>query len=344
MLAGSPPRAIATGIVSPRATSSRQCAAPTLCRCQCIATSFLPSTCTRYMPTFLTAVFGSRVITPASVMYGPPSSGQQMGIGSSARFTSAPWSTVFWEGARPPTALGGNLATSASCGSMASLPSSVSGTLRFRSAAIRSPISSRHSTPSASAMRRSEPNRLTATGWRERPPVTSVGCSNRSAGPPPCDFMQRSAISVISRFTETGRSTRTSAPVASIAPRKARRLSSAMMDGADPAGEQLEAHVAEPGRLDPAREGGRLGELEHRLWQVGIGVSMFRHRAADGGEQTAETEQVEGAEPRAARGGELEHHDAGPGLEDPRRLSQPGVEVGEVADAERAHGAVELRV
>ena len=41
MLAGSPPRAIATGIRSPRAAMSRQCAAPTLWRCQCMA-SVLP--------------------------------------------------------------------------------------------------------------------------------------------------------------------------------------------------------------------------------------------------------------------------------------------------------------
>src|SRR5256886_12223082 len=221
-------------------------------------------------------------------------------------------------------ALGGNLATCASCGSMASLPSSVSGTLRFRSAAIRSPISSRQSTPSASAMRRSEPNRLTATGWRERPPPASVGCSNRSAGPPPGDFMQRSAISVISRFTDTGRFTRTSIPAASIAPMKARRLSSAMMDSADPAGEQLEGDVPESRGLEPPRQRVRLGKLEHRRWQVGIGVPMFRHRAADGGKQATKVEEVEGAEQAPTRRGELEHHEPRAGLEDPRRLLQPG--------------------
>ncbi len=87
---------------------------------------------------------------------------------------------------------------------MASLPRRVSGTLRFKSAAMRSPISSRQSTPNASAMRRADPNRLTATGWRDAAPPASVGRVNNSAGPPPGDFMQRSAISVISLFTETG--------------------------------------------------------------------------------------------------------------------------------------------
>src|SRR6266704_6504223 len=295
------------------------------------------------MPTLRTPVLGSRVITPARVMYGPPSSGQQMGIGRSARFTSAPRSTVAWQGARPPIVFGGNLATSASCGSMASLPNRVSGTLRFNSAAIRSPISSRHCTPSASAMRRSEPNRLTATGRRAAPPPESVGCWNRSAGPPPGDFMQRSAISVISRFSDTGRSTRTSIPAASIAPMKARRLSSAMMDGADPAGEQLEGDVPESRGLEPPRQRVRLGKLEHRRWQVGIGVPMFRHRAADGGQQATKVEEVEGAEQAPTRRGELEHHEPRPGLENPRRLREAGIQVGQVADAEGDHGAVELR-
>jgi hypothetical protein len=70
--------AMQTGMVSPRSAISRQCAAPTLCRCQCIAIVRGPSTCTRYMPTFRMPRFGSREITMGSVMYGPPSSGQQV--------------------------------------------------------------------------------------------------------------------------------------------------------------------------------------------------------------------------------------------------------------------------
>src|SRR5258706_5864592 len=53
-ISGSPPNAIATGMVSPRSAITRQCAAPTLCRCQCMAREFFPSTCTRYIPTFRT--------------------------------------------------------------------------------------------------------------------------------------------------------------------------------------------------------------------------------------------------------------------------------------------------
>src|SRR2546425_1258983 len=51
MLAGSPPSAMATDIVSPRSAITRQCAAPTLWRCQCIARVLGPSTWTRYIPT-----------------------------------------------------------------------------------------------------------------------------------------------------------------------------------------------------------------------------------------------------------------------------------------------------
>src|SRR5919109_4079017 len=96
--------------------------------------------------------------------------------------------------------------------------------------------------------------------------------------------MQRSATSVISLSTETGCATRTSSPRASIAWIRARRLSSAMMDGADPAGEQLVPDVTEAGAAEPPRQGAGIRECEHGLWQVGIGVPMFRHHPADRGE------------------------------------------------------------
>src|SRR5881397_4381752 len=128
-------------------------------------------------------------------------------------------------------------------------------------------------------MRRSDPKRLIATGYRDLPPLVRVGWVNNSAGPPPADFMQRSAISVISLSTDTGCATRRRSPAASIAPTKARRLSSAMVDGADPAGQELEAHVREAGRAHAGGERLGLGERLHRLWQVGIGIPMFGHRA-----------------------------------------------------------------
>src|SRR5437773_2752827 len=277
-------------------------------------------------------------------MYGPPSSGQQIGTGSRVRSTSAPLRTIAWHGGRPETVLGGNLATSASRGSIASLPIRLSGTLRFRSSAMRDPMSSRQATPSASAMRFSDPNRFTATGWGDGAPPTSVGRVNSSAGPPPGDVMQRSAISVISLSMETGRSTRARSPPASMAAMNCRRLSSAMMNGADPAGAQLVRDVPETGGAQPLGEGLRLGKREHRLWQVGVGLSMFGHRAADGREHAPEIEEVERAQRREPRRRELQHDESRPRPQYAVRLAQSLVQVGQVADAEADGGAVEQRV
>ena len=83
-----------TGIFSPRSAISRQCAAPTLWRCQCIASVFLPVCMMRYMPTLRMPRFGSRVITIGKVMYAPPSSGQHLMSGSLSRSTSSPCQTT----------------------------------------------------------------------------------------------------------------------------------------------------------------------------------------------------------------------------------------------------------
>src|SRR2546423_1852680 len=81
----------------------------------------------------------------------------------------------------------------------------------------------------------------------------------------PGDVMQRPATSVICLSTDTGCVPRASSPRALSAPRKSRRLSSAMMHGADPAGQELVADLQEPGALEPAREAVRVGKVEHRL-------------------------------------------------------------------------------
>src|SRR5947208_1435860 len=117
-----------------------------------------------------------------------------------------------------------------------------------------------------------------------------------------------------------------------------------MMQDADPAGEQLVADVTEAGRGEPVRERVGVGELEHRLWQVGIGVPMFRHRPADRGEHAPEVEHVQCAQRREPRRGELEHHETRARPEHAMRLPQPGVQIREVPDSERAHRAVEPAV
>ena len=199
MEAGSAPSAITTAIVSPRSAISRQCAAPTLCRCQCMATVFFPVCITRYIPTFRMPRFGSFVMTIGSVMYAPPSSGQQVMMGSASRSTSSPRQITCWQGGVPLTIRGGNFATSIRRGSIDSLPMIPSGTLRSISCVMRSPWSSRCSTPSDIAIRDIEPNRLIPTGKRDREPSRRMTCSNRRAGPPPGIFITRSLISHSSR-------------------------------------------------------------------------------------------------------------------------------------------------
>src|SRR5437667_6268178 len=333
---------MATGIFSPRSAITRQCAAPTLCRCQCIANVFLLSTCTRYIPTFLTPDSGFLVITPPNVMYAPPSSGQQTGTGNCARSTSDSWSTVLWQAGRP-TVLGGNFAISARRGSIASLPSRPSGTLSAINSAIRAPTWSRHSTPSASDMRCSEPKRLTATGYLDFPPVRSVGCVNSSAGPPPGDFMQRSATSVIPLSTDTGRVTRVRSPDLSIAATNSRRLSSAIVDRADAARQALEPDARESRGSEPLGQCLRLRKCEHRLWQVGIGVAMFRHEPPDGGQNSPEVAEVDRAQRREPGRGEFEDDEPRAGFQDAGRFAEAPVEVGEIAYAKSHQRAVEPR-
>src|SRR5437773_5081737 len=192
-------------------------------------------------------------------------------------------------------------------------------------------------------MRRSEPNRLTATGYRDFPPVRSMGWVNSSAGPPPGDFMQRSATSVISLSTETERVTRVRSPALSIAATNSRRLSSAIVHGADAAGQALEPDARESGRSKPLRQRLRLGKGEHRLWQVGIGVSMFRHEPADGGQNPAKVEQVNRAQGREARRGELEEDETRARFEHSCGFAQAPVQVGEIAYAKSHQRAVEPR-
>ena len=74
------------------------------------------------------------------------------------------------------------------------------------------------STCNASAIRRSEPMVLIATGKRDGLPSIS-GFSKSSALPPPGDFISRSAHSVIASFVSTGALMRWSSPAFSSARR-----------------------------------------------------------------------------------------------------------------------------
>ena len=204
---------------------SRQCAAPTLWRCQCMASESGPRTWTRYMPTLRMPRFGSTEMTIGSVMYGPPSSGQVVRIGSFITSISPPRQTTSWHGGVPFMRRGGNFETSSRRGRSPSLAIRPSGTLRSSSLVMRCPISSRSSTPRAIDMRRIEPKRLMATGQGERVPSWRMTCSKSSALPPPGCFMTRSAISQSSSLAATGCVMRASSPSVSRAAMNAERES-----------------------------------------------------------------------------------------------------------------------
>src|SRR5437773_5612870 len=155
--------------------------------------------------------------------------------------------------------------------------------------------------------------------------------------------MQRSAISVISLSTATGCITRVRSSDFSMASTKSRRLSSAIVHGADAARQPLEADAREPRGDETLRQRLGFGEREHRLWQVGIGVSMFRHEPADGGENPAKVEQVNRAQGREARRGELEDDETRARFEHSCGFAQAPVQVGEIAYAKSHQRAVEPR-
>ena len=185
-MAGCEPITTATGT---RPCESRRCAAPSLWICQCIIAVRLSTFWMRYMPQLRAPVTGSWLKTSGSVTKGPPSSGQQVRIGSRSRSGSS--SQTSWQGPSL-TIFDENEASSRSLPSAFILATTPWGGWRSISVSMRSPSASRLSVPSAMHMRRSVPNWLISTG--RRLPATFV---NSSAGPPA--FETRSAISVISR-------------------------------------------------------------------------------------------------------------------------------------------------
>jgi len=94
---------------------------------------------------------GSRVITMGSVMYGPPSPGQVVMMGSLPR--SGLVSTTSWQGA-DDTVRGMAVATRPSFGSMRILSSKPAGGCDLTRSEMARACWSRSSTPSAQDMRR----------------------------------------------------------------------------------------------------------------------------------------------------------------------------------------------
>ena len=195
--AGSPPRAMAQGIRSCLwARASRSWSAPPLCRCQCIPSVRSSNFCRRYMPTLRAPLTGSRVMTCGRVMYGPPSSGQQVRMGSRSSDGSSVMTTS-WHGARR-TRLGPRpmLCSAASI----SLPRFIIAPIpcgRRGSTSLPSlwRTSSRSSTPRARAIRRAEPKALISTGMVLPATFSKSSALFCASGP----LLTRSVISVISR-------------------------------------------------------------------------------------------------------------------------------------------------
>ena len=144
------------------------------------------------------------MITAGSVMYGPPSPGQQVMIGSESRLGGS--STISWQGP-DDTDLGRESASDFSRPSARSLSIMPSGGAISSTSETRSPSWSRSSTPNAMQALRRVPNWLITTGSWE--PLT---LRKKSAGPPALTV--RSVISVISRCGSTSASTSCNSPAA----------------------------------------------------------------------------------------------------------------------------------
>ena len=171
-------------------------------------------TCMRYMPQLRIPVSGFFVKTMGSVIYRPPSCGQQCRIGNSSsenpsrRITSftGPSFTIF----------GKNEPISASFGSIFSLPKRPCGFFISRYSEMRAATSFTESTCSAISILRVLAKAFTNTGT-----LLPLGFSNSNAGPPV--FTARSANSVISRYGSTSKGIRFSSLFFSSARTKSRK-------------------------------------------------------------------------------------------------------------------------
>ena len=214
---GSAPMAIATSMRVLDSPLRRQCSAPPLCSCQCMPSVCESKTCKRYMPMFRLPLAGSWVNTNGMVMYGPPSSGQQVGMGRPSSVGAAV-STMSCTG--PARTVRGPMrpmcTISPRVRSLPQMPAGGGLMARSSRCSRRVSNSDQSSMPRAHAIRCWVPSRLIASGTSE--PFTF---SNSSAGP--SAFITRSAISVISRCGSTSTWIRRSCPCFSTWSIKARR-------------------------------------------------------------------------------------------------------------------------
>src|ERR1044071_6011365 len=113
------------------------------------------------------------------------------------------------------------------------------------------------------------------------------------------------------------------------------------MDRAHAAEQQLVSYPIESSRSHPFGQLPRPGKRPYRLWQPGVGISMFRYEPSDQRQDMAGVREVQRPERLARRGGEFQNHQACLRFEHPRGFAEPGVEIDEVPDAEADRGALE---
>src|SRR6267154_1132367 len=151
----------------------------------------------RYIPTFRFPVSGFLVNTSGNVMNRPPSCGQHFRIGKSNRLTSLPFWITSLQGP-VLTPFGKNDPSSASFGNILTLSKNPCGVSIFKNPWIRSATSSSSFTSNASAIRRTLPNALINSGYRD-----PFGLSNSSAVffVPPASSRLFSSSPVLGRHT-----------------------------------------------------------------------------------------------------------------------------------------------
>ena len=230
MLAGSPPSAMTTGIRSPRSAISRQCAAPTLCRCQCIASVFAPQHLDPVHPDVADAArrIGRDHHRQGDVAPAVPRPGgeeRDLRRDRPRRRAGRPPGRA----ARPPFTRGGNLPISASLGSIASLPNSPSGTLRLSISEMRSPMLVEVVDAERQAHPAHRAEEVDGDRLRAPPAVLEQDVLEQERGPAARALHARGRRSRRSRGARAPDGViRTSSPMRSMALMNSRRLSRAM--------------------------------------------------------------------------------------------------------------------
>src|SRR6058998_2266967 len=184
-------------------------------------------------------------------------------------------------------------------------------------------------------------------------PVSASTSSGMRSDSSTCRSSGTSRVSTKSRTvrarscSSSGMSKSTCLPFArNDTPRSSRsgRLRLREMDGGHAEREALEPDAGEARLSQHRGEPVRVDERLDRGGQVPIGLDARAERQGDQRRDSAEIEEVEGAQARAGRQGELEHHGTATRPEDAPHLGDTPGKVSEVPDGEAGHDAGERGV